>query len=318
MARLPRLKLAALSFRLLPFAVLAVVFAGSNHPAHGGIWVQPVIEDSPMIKKGHLDGGINGEGANRKDGKTPMMLAVEAHQLDVIDYLLTNGADLSLKDADGETAMDIARRTKPGDVDAKLGAYLAKHPNPSEYYAAKAPVLAIVSGRAQSGSPDCGAPGPLVVSVADKDGHPLVDAPVKFAVQGGGQHLLTGASSPDSSSLLLRTDAEGHASANVHLPKTPGERVLVIASAGIGGTMSKVAFTAAVNDDTSGTGSDSTSCFNPTDQSATLNGDGSIDVSWVNHTDDETCIKIWVRTPGAWKLALTVPAHSTSAHIPPP
>jgi len=49
-----------------------------------------------------------------------------------------------------------------------------------------------------------------------------------------------------------------------------------------------------------------------------LNPDGSIDVTWVNHTDDETCIKVWLRLPGAWKLGAQVPPHSTKAHVPPP
>jgi hypothetical protein len=268
-----------------------------------------------MIKKGHLEGGINGEAAARADGKTPLMLAVEAHQLDVIDYLLNHGADLSLKDASGETAMDIARKQRAGDAAAKLNAYLAKHPIPSVYYAARTPVLYIVSGTNQSGSPDCGAPEPLVVYVMNKeDGQLMADAPVKFAVDDGGKHLLLGASSPDSPSLLVRTDDEGLCSANLHLPETPNTPVAITASAGIADKVSTVKFTAVTNDGSHGA---STSCFNPTDQTASLNPDGSIDVTWANHTDDETCIKIWIRTPGAWKLALTLPPHATSAHIPP-
>jgi hypothetical protein len=244
------------------------------------------------------------------------MLAVEAHQLDVIDYLLANGADLSIKDAAGDTALDIARRVKPGDIAAKLSAYLAKHPNASDYYAGKSPLVAIVTGSNQTGAPDAGGPQSLSVCVTDTNGKLLVDAPVNFFVDGGGRNLLTAASSPDSPSLLIRTNDYGIASANVHIPKTPGQRIRIAAVAGPPGRQSKVTFNAAAADDSHP--SDGDSCFNPTDEAATLNPDGSIDITWVNHTDDETCIKIWVRTPGAWRLGATVPAHSTSAHVPPP
>jgi hypothetical protein len=139
---------------------------------------------------------------------------------------------------------------------------------------------------------------------------------VKFAVDGGGQYLLTEASSPDSPSLLVRTGTDGQASANVHIPKTPGQRIRIIASAGAPGHGSKVTFTATAADDDHP--SDGDSCFNPTDETAALNADGSIDVTWVNHTEDETCIKVWLRRPGAWKLGAQVPPHATSAHIPAP
>ena len=46
------------------------------------------------------------------------MLAIEAGQVDVVDYLLSHGADPAAKDASGETALKIARRGK----DAKLAA----------------------------------------------------------------------------------------------------------------------------------------------------------------------------------------------------
>jgi hypothetical protein len=301
------------SIRRFRFVLLVGLLGASAITVHAGIWIQPVTEDSPMIKKGHLEGGVNGEGAPRPGGETPMMRAIQAHQLDVIDYLLTHGVNLSLKDAAGETAMDIARWYAP-DIAAKLAAYLAKHPNPSEYYGDTTPVLAIVSGSDQTGSPDSGGPESMVVSVTDTNGRPLVDAPVNFTVDGGGQNLLTAITSPDSPSLLMRTGSNGYARANVHLPKNPGDRITITASAGIPGHISKVKFSAGAADDGSGGGS----CFDPADVSATQNPDGSIDVTWVNRTQEDSCIKVWVRTPGAWKLGITVPAHSTSAHIPPP
>jgi len=302
-------------FNWLRCFFISAFLAATLH-AHAGIWVQPIIEDSPMTKKGHLENGVNGEAAHRPDGKTPLIRAVEAHQLDVIDYLLTHGADPSLKDAAGVTAMDIAHQQPQQDIATKLDDYLAQHPNPAIYYAGKPPTIAIVSGRSQTGAPDQGGPASLVVYVSGTNGEPMIDAPVKFTVDGGGQYLLTEASSPDSPSLLLRTNTYGCASANVHIPKTPGQRIRVTATAGVGKQLSTVTFTATAADDTHP--ADGDSCFNPTDEAAALNPDGSIDVTWVNHTDDETSIKVWVRMPGAWKLGAQVPPHSTKAHVPPP
>ena len=299
------------------FLWLAVILAFPAVSARAGIWIEPVVEDSPMIKKGHLEGGINGEAAHRSDGKTPLMLAVEADQNDVVDYLLGKGADLSLKDAAGETAMDIARKGKYPDIAAKLDAYVTAHPNGAEYYASKTPTLFIVSGTDQTGAPDSDAPQSLMVYAMGKDGQALADAPVKFSVEDGTLHLLTDASSPPSASLVLRTDDSGICRANVHLPKTPDTVVRIMVSAGVGAAVSTVEFTATSKVVPRSVGTGVVSCFSPTDQAAVLNGDGSVDVSWENRTDDETCIKIWIRVPGAWKLALTVPAHSTSAHIPP-
>ena len=305
---------AAGAFRFLRLASLALLLSYEVHLARAGqIFIQPIIEESPMIKKGHLEAGINGDAAPRKDGKTPLMLAVEANQIDVIDYLLEHGVDLSLKDAAAETAIDIAHRGKSGDIARKLDAFVAQHPNPSIYYAARTPVLYIVSGQNQTGAPDCGAPKTLTVYAMGRDGRPLVDAPVKFSVEGGGPHLVTQASSPDSPTLLLRTDEYGICIANLHLPKTPNTRVRIIASAGLGDSASKVTFNAATNDGKSG---GSVSSFNPTNEHAVLNGDGTINVTWQNQTDDETCIRVWMETPEGMKAVLTVPAHSTSARIP--
>jgi hypothetical protein len=297
--------------RFLSLAFFA--FAFWPHPARaGGVFIQPIIEGSPMIKKGHLEAGINGDAAPRKDGKTPLMLAVEAHQIEVIDYLLEHGADLSLKDAAGETAIDIAHQGKSDDVARKLDAYIAQHPDSSLYYAARAPTLYIVSGQNQSGAPDCGGPKSMVVYAMGTDGRPLVDAPIKFSVEGGGKHLVTQASSPDSATLLLRTDEYGICMANIHLPNTPNTRLRITASAGTGDTASTVTFNATTNDGKSG---DSVSSFNPTNQRAVLNADGTVSITWQNQTDDETAIRVWMDTPQGMKAVVTVPPHSTSAHI---
>jgi hypothetical protein len=280
----------------------------------GGIFIQPIIQDSPMIKKGHLTGGVNGDATPRKDGMTPLMLAVETHQIDVIDYLLEHGADPSMKDAAGDTALDIARRLTIDDIDLRLGKYAKDHPEPAVYYAKRAPQLFIVSGTNQIGAPDCGGPQSMVVYAMDKaSGQPLADAPVRFAVVGGGSNLITQASSPDSPTLLMRTDDYGICKANLHLPKTPNTTIRIDVSAGIGPAASHVFFTARTNDGKSG---GSNSCFNPTDEKAVVNPDGTATVTWKNNTDDEVFIRIWVDTPSGMRAVLTVPPHSTMARLP--
>ena len=266
-----------------------------------------------MIAQGHLEGGINGEGNPRPVGKTPLMLAVETNDLKVIEYLLQHGADPDMKDAAGETASDLARRGTVRAAAEMLNAHVAAHPGPSRYYADKTPVLSIISASSQSGSPGCAVAHSLVVMVTDHDGNPLVDAPVHFAVDGGGRYLLTQASSPDSPSLLLRSDGSGQCHANLHLPKEPNTRIHITASVGTGEQVAKASFTALTNDGTDG---ESSSCFDPTDLVAQGDSDGSLDISWQNRTDDETAIKVWLRMSEGWKLMLTLPPHSTSAHIP--
>jgi hypothetical protein len=299
--------------RLARIAVWAVLAASGGCAAHGQVSIQPMIDPSPMIARGHLEGGINGEGIPRPDGKTPLMLAVEANDLKVIEYLLQRGADLDLKDADDETALDLARRRMMHEAADLLSAHASEHPGFSVYYAGKSPVLSAISARSQSGAPGCAAAHSLVVSVADRDGKPLADAPVRFAVGGGGKYLLTQASSPDSPSLLLRSDGSGQCRANIHLPKEPNTRIHITASVGAGEQESKVTFTALTND---GTGGDSDSCFDPTGVQASASSAGDLDLSWQNNTDDETAIEIRVKTLKGWKLVATLPPHSTSAHIP--
>jgi hypothetical protein len=241
-----------------------------------------------MIKKGHLTGGVNGEASPRKDGKTPLMLATEAEQFDVVDYLLEHGADPWMKDAAGETAVDLARQEKVDDIAGKLTEYEKDHLAPGDYYAAHQPALFILSGSNQVGAPDCGGPQSMVVYAMDRV-------------------------SPDSPTLLLRTDANGICKANLHLPRTPNTSIRIDVTAGAGADESQVFFTARSNDGKSG---GTNSCFNPTDEKAVVNPDNTVTVTWKNNTDDETLIRIWVDTPVGMRAVLSVPAHSTTARLP--
>jgi hypothetical protein len=112
---------------------------------------------------------------------------------------------------------------------------------------------------------------------------------------------------------LLRTDEYGICKANLHLPKTPNTTIRIDVTAGAGPGASRVSFTARTNDGTSG---GSNSCFNPTDEKAVLNPDGTVTITWKNHTDDETLIRVWVDTPHGMRAVLSVPPHSTSARLP--
>jgi hypothetical protein len=302
----------ALPLRVVAIAAMALALCSRGHAA--GILIQPIILDSPMIKKGHLAGGVNGEGAARKDGKTPLMLATEANQIDVVDYLLEHGADPWMKDAAGETALDIARREKVDNIAERLARYAKEHLAPEDYYKAHSPELFIVSGNNQVGSPDSGGPQSMVVYAMDKaSGQPLVDAPVMFAVKGGGANLLTQPSSPDSPTLLLRTDAYGICKANLHIPKPPNTLIRIVVSTGSGAEESQVFFMAHSSD---GTGPGTPSCFNPTDVKAVVNPDNTATITWKNNTDDESLIRVWIDTPVGMRAVLSVPAHSTTARLP--
>ena len=78
-------------------------------------------------------------------GLTPLMAAASADHLDIVQYLIEHGADASLTDANGFTALDRARRTGANDV-ARYLERVAAPPAP-------APAPAVVPAQAQARGP---------------------------------------------------------------------------------------------------------------------------------------------------------------------
>jgi ankyrin repeat protein len=63
-----------------------------------------------LIKKG---ADVNFQEPNK--GETPLMMAAEFEDPALAEVLIDNGADLSLTNKNGDTALDLARMQKEGD-----------------------------------------------------------------------------------------------------------------------------------------------------------------------------------------------------------
>lgn len=187
--------------------------------------------------------------------------------------------------------------------------------NPNDIYNGQTPTLTLVSGDNQAGAPGGFVPQPLVVSVRGNGGNPLTNMPVNFSVSQGGGTLQKTNLTPPAGSITVNTDGSGQAKLYFRLPNAPNQTSRITASAGGSGHLAQVVFTA-----TSDNGGVSYSDpFTPSNIVATVNPDGSADVSWINHTDPAGTEPINIRfrdRNGNWITAITVPAGSNSAHIP--
>jgi alpha-tubulin suppressor-like RCC1 family protein len=96
--------------------------------------------------------------------------------------------------------------------------------DPNDYYEGRTPTLEIVSGDNQRSSVASFLPAPLVVEVTF-DGQPMVNAPVVFAIASGDAALARLNDNLDlaGSTVEVRTDFNGLASAFVYLGQTPDE-----------------------------------------------------------------------------------------------
>ena len=62
-----------------------------------------MVTRNPLFLQDGVD--IN---AQDDEGETALMKAIDATELDQVEWLLTNGADVNIRDESGETALDRA------------------------------------------------------------------------------------------------------------------------------------------------------------------------------------------------------------------
>jgi hypothetical protein len=185
--------------------------------------------------------------------------------------------------------------------------------NPINDNNGQSPTITIVSGAGQTGPPGGFVPAAIVISVSNSSG-PLAEAPIAVAVSSGTlwQTSLQSLTSP----VTLYTDSNGQAKVYFQLPNVDNATSRITITAGTGSEQTQV---------TCGESSDNgagtyVSPFDPSNVVATLNSDGSVDVSWTNNADpnDTQPINIQYRDKnGNWVTAVAnVPAGTTSYHVP--
>ena len=188
--------------------------------------------------------------------------------------------------------------------------------NPNDFYNGVTPLLTVVSGNGQTGPVNGLLPQAMIVSLSGSNGTPLINAPVSFSTTGG--TLQASSIGTPATTISTRTDGSGQAKAFLTLPNTASANVTITARAGLVPHSASTNFTE-VSDNGGGTGSYD-SPFAPSQVNATMNPDGSVDVTWVNNADpaDTNAIDITYQDRnGNWVTATSVPAGSSSTHIPP-
>ncbi len=298
---------------VVPLQAVLLVLAGIL-PVSGRaqINVYPVFPLPPVVMRGHMENGINGIN-NPKDGKTPLMLAVESGEIEVIFYLLERGADLSMRDSNGETAFDMAKRLGSRRIEDILELYLSLHPAAVEYYAARKPRISIIGGQGQTGTPGSTLTRPFTVQITDDGGKPMANAPVKFMVTGDGGGLATSATSPQSDSLTLRTNQNGISSAYFVPPEIAGAQCSVKAMVGPPGDIRQVVFMASVVEDT---GQRFRNPFMESNCIGSVDSNGNESISWQNNSDEAAYIEILMHhQDNSWEVLFTLPPNATSAFV---
>ena len=195
--------------------------------------------------------------------------------------------------------------------------------NPNDFYNGHAPTLAYVSGDNQMGLPGALVPAPLIVSVAI-NGQALANAPVVFTITVGGGKFKTSSTGVFVDAITVLTDWNGQAKAFYQLPPgvLNGTNTIKAAPVGGGYTVS-VPYTEKSDGGggSDGQGGSYGSPFDPTNVTATLNSDGSMDVAWTSNADpnDQTLINIQdFDANGVYSTIATAPAGATSYHIKAP
>jgi len=188
--------------------------------------------------------------------------------------------------------------------------------NPKDFYNGQPPILTIVSGSGQTGSPGGYVPLPLVVSVTDSNGNGITGAPVAFNVTSGGGYVQPPGLATASGSAVVLADQNGQAEVYFLLPTGTNNTSQIVASTGTGTTHASGTFTEFTDN---GTGTFA-SPFTPSNCMGAVNSDGSLTFSWTNNTNG---IELYIvieqqQSDGTWQpVSPQLPPGTTSYTMQP-
>lgn len=186
--------------------------------------------------------------------------------------------------------------------------------NPIDFYNGQTPTLAIVSGNGQTGPPGGYVPNPLVVSVANASGTGIAGAPVTFQVTSGSGYVQVAGAVAASGSATVFANGSGQAEVYFLLSGNTNATTQITATTGTGSSMQQVQFTASTDN---GSGQFA-SPFAPSNCIGTVNGDGSLTITWTNNTNGiENYILVeQQQSGGTWQaVSPQLPAGTTSYQI---
>jgi hypothetical protein len=178
------------------------------------------------------------------------------------------------------------------------------------------PAVTVVSGNYQTGPVGGFLPAPLVIGVADASGKPIVNAPVYFSVAPAYAQLQRSYMATPNYAAQVLTDQDGHASVYLQLGSIPNNTFYVRTFVQYGYNFAKGDVWESSDN---GNGGPYRSPFSPSNVVGTINADGSEDMTWQNNTDSPALIPIWHwdAGPQSWRQIDSVPATTTSYHVPP-
>ena len=180
--------------------------------------------------------------------------------------------------------------------------------NPIDFYSGQTPVLSIVSGSGQTGSPGGFVSSPLIVSLTDTNGNPLYEAPVTFTVTSGSGQMQASSSGTAAVALTVLADINGNAQIFFQLPNIQSNTSAITASAGPSAQPAQVLFT-----ETSDTGGTTyPSPFAPSNVIGSMNADGSETIIWQNNDALSPIYIYQLQSSGTWETVATLAAGTTT------